>query len=75
MKDQLITILEALRLAQNIIEAEGHTQETLDSLRSTLCNEDVRAAVDALGYTNAPPLAPHGDVPFLRDWRERLHAA
>jgi|SoiMethySBSTD1v2_1073268.scaffolds.fasta_scaffold1659600_1 hypothetical protein len=75
MKDQLITILEALRLAQNIVEVDGHTQETLDSLRSTLCSEDVRAAVHALSFLETPPLAAQSDAPFLQTWRHRLQAA
>jgi len=72
MKDQLITILEAMRIAQDMLEVEGHTQETLAELRSILFNEDVIDAARALSYVDSPPTAPQDDVPFRR---ERLRAA
>jgi hypothetical protein len=75
MKDQLITILEAMRVAQDMLEVEGHTQETLAALRSALCNEDVIDAARALSYMDSPATAPQDDVPFARDRRERLRAA
>ena len=74
MKDQLITILEAVRIAQNLLEV-GPTHDTLEELRSTLCNEDVLQAARILSFADSPPLASQEDVPFLRDWRHRLHAA
>ena len=74
MKDQLVTVLEALRLAQDILEVEGHTQETLAALRSTLCNERVLTAAQNLSFADRQA-APQDDVPFFRDWQERLQAA
>jgi len=74
MKDQLITVLEAVRLAQDVLEVEGHSQATLDSLRSALCNEDVAHAVRVLSLEESPPTAPL-DIPFLQGWSERSHAA
>jgi hypothetical protein len=41
MKDQLITLLEAIRVAQDMLEVERHMQETLAELSSVLCNEAV----------------------------------
>jgi predicted RNA binding protein with dsRBD fold (UPF0201 family) len=75
MKDQLITVLEAMRLAQDMLEVEGHTQETLAELRSVLCSEDVIDAARALAFVDSPATAPHDGVPFPRDRRERLRAA
>ena len=71
MKDQLITVLEAVRLAQDILEVEGHSQETLERLRSLLCNEDMAAAVRALAFEESPSTVPQ-DNPL--PWRAR-HAA
>jgi len=75
MKDQLITVLEAMRLAQDMLEVEGHTQETLAELRSILCNEDVLDAARALSFVDSPTTAPQDGVPFPRDRHERLRAA
>jgi len=74
MKDQLTTVLEAVRLAQDILEVEGHSQATLDTLRSLLCNENVADAVRALSYQESPSTVPQ-DTSFQRDWRERSQAA
>jgi hypothetical protein len=74
MKDQPITILEAMRLAQDMLEVEGHTQETLAELRSILCNEDVIDAARALSFVDSPATAPQDGVPFPRDRRERLRS-
>jgi hypothetical protein len=62
MKDQLITVIEAVRVSQGLLEVDGHSQATLDSLRSLLCNEDVYDAMDALtGLQDSPSLVPeHG---------------
>ena len=73
VKDQLVTIMEAIRIAQDLLEVEGHTQETLEALRSILCNEDVCTAAERLSFVNTPSAPP--DVPFLRGWQERLQAA
>lgn len=75
MKDQLITLLEAMRIAQDMLEVEGHTQETLAGLRSVLCNEDVINAARALSFVDSPAAAPQDDVPLLRAGRGRLQAA
>jgi hypothetical protein len=74
MKDQLITLLEAIRVAQDMLEVEGHTQETLAELRSVLCNEDVDAA-RVLSSVESPATVAQDDVPFLRGRREELQAA
>lgn len=74
MKDQLIIILEAVRVAQNTLEVEGHTQATLDGLRSLLCNEDVASALRFLSYEETDAsVAPHDGLPS--DWREHSRAA
>ena len=74
MKDQLITVLEAVRLAQDVLEVEGHSQATLDTMRSLLCNEHVADAVRVLAFEESPPTVPQ-DIPFLQNWRDRSHAA
>ena len=74
MKDQLITILEAVRVAQNALEVEGHTQATLDSLRRLLCNEDVTSALRCLCYEERGiSIVPQDELPF--DWHEHSRAA
>jgi hypothetical protein len=72
MKDQLITILEAVRVAQASLEVEGHTQATLEALRSVLCNEDVTDAVRLLSYEEySPSTAPQDELPFDRAEQRR----
>ena len=75
MKDQLITVLEAMRRAQDMLEVEGHTQETLSELRSLLCNENAIAAVQALSFMDDPAAAARDNAPFPRARGKRLQAA
>jgi hypothetical protein len=75
MKEQLVTLLEAMRIAQDMLEVEGHTQETLAELRSVLCNEDVIDAARALALVDSPTIAPQDEGPFLPGWRDVLQAA
>jgi hypothetical protein len=73
MKDQLTTVLEALRLAQDVLEVEGHSQATLETLRSLLCNEDVADALRVLSFEESPPTVPQ-DNALTQDWH-KSHAA
>jgi hypothetical protein len=79
MKDQLIAILEAMRLSQTALrkhsEPGGPTAElTLKELRRFLLERHVVSAMEAL-YPNvdSPQMSPD-DAPFterLHDWQAR----
>jgi hypothetical protein len=67
MKDQLITILEALRLAKAEMRAHNarrvkNAPRTLQRLEKIMLNEDVTRALGLLGpATEGPSLVPSSD--------------
>ena len=68
MKNQLTTLMEALRLAGLEIEyfkrEQQSREETLDALEAILYDAKVRQAVESLEpFVGSPPLVPTQDAP------------
>ena len=67
MKDQITTLMEALRLAGLEVEHFNRKRqgrdETLDKLEAILCDPKVRQAVENLEpFIEAPSLVPSSDT-------------
>ena len=64
MRNQLTTLLEAIRDAQGVLRSQTHSAIAAEMLRAILCNSRVCAAMHACDETSAD----HSDAfPGLRD--------
>jgi hypothetical protein len=63
VKDQLIIVLEAIRVAQGALKDGRNCSVTVELLRDIICNSKVTGALRALSYDAiSPPTASEAEL-------------